>query len=280
MLRIVFNMKSVPGFFVVASTLLFRTADAVAPSLSVPTSSAGAIHALVSKSDSDRAQDESQADLEAIDWASAKTKRSQVDAEARKVQRQITAQLSVDHLLQFLDEVDRVDEPLSETDFMPQCLAHVQKVIKMIGVTYGQEKLQEVVGDECLQNEDYPLANADSFNKKQACQSLVEDLTRLRDQEVKTGSHKGYFDFCRRYVQNKDEDGLVAPYGLVMNGAKRQRQVSNSSDDKVTSKGSKSSALDGLYSTSANPSVPFIMLTLLASLCVVGVAFFSLRQGS
>ena len=77
----------------------------------------------------------------------------------------------------------------------------------MINVTFGQENLQQVVTEECLQNKDFPLPSADGFNKMQACRSLVEDLTKLSNQEWKTGSRKGYFNFCASYVRNKDEDG-------------------------------------------------------------------------
>lgn len=259
-------MRSVQNVVLVAVALLIGVADAAAPLLSVPAAGVGTIRALVSKTGAERTHDELQVDMEALDWASVKsTKRKKVDAETQKVQRQVTAQLSVDQLLVFLDDVDRAGTELSQTDFMPRCLAHVEKVIKMINVAYGNEQLQQVVADECLQNEDYPMAHADSFNKKQACQSLVDDLAKLRDQELKTGSRKGYFNFCSTYVHNKDEDGLVAPYAVMNNGAKREAHISAASGDEDKE-------------SHDTPSWPFILLTCLACLCIVGAAFFTLRQ--
>jgi len=261
------NVRGIQGFFVVASALLGSIAEA---SLSAPTvtqSSGGTIRALVSKVKASSASDtevESESDTEALDWASLKVQHEKVDAETQKVQRQTTARLSIGQLLQFLGDIDRVDNTLSETEFIPRCLAHLQKVIKMINATYGQEKLHQVVTDECLQNADFPLASADAFNKKQACGSLVDDLTKMQDQELKTGSLKGYFNFCSSKVVNKDEDGLVAPYTEDSKSAKKQQAVS---------------AL-AITTDEGAPGIPFIMLTILIALCVVGGAFFSLRQNS
>jgi len=306
-----FNMRSIQGLLVVA--LLGGVADA---SLPAPArSSGGVIRALVSKTVANRSQDVASVDAETIDWASAKTMASQqgqADAQTRKMQRQATAQLSVGQLLQFLDDVDRADEPLSETDFVPRCLAHVQKVIKMVNATFGEGKLHQVVQDECLQNADYPLPNADAFNRKQACNSLVEDITKLRDQELKTGSRKGYFNFCRSYVRNKDTDGLVAPYA---SSSKRHVQKSTPSLSEVHARlgGSAAWVAPSLLAgadpdesptlaaekqrmqaqekaaaenrsegegslTTMTPSFPFIALTILGSLCLVGGVFFVLRQ--
>lgn len=261
---LIMNMRSVQGFFLIVSALQSSLADASLLLPSVTHGKDGAIHALVSKAGMDRAQDESQGDMEALDWASAIGKHDKVDAEVQKMQMQTTARLSIDQLLKFLDDIDRREKPLSETEFIPRCLAQVEKVLKMISVTYGPENLQEVVSSECLRNDDFPLAHADDFNKKRACQEVVNDLTNIRDQELKTGSRKQYFNFCNNYVSNKDSDGLVAPYGLISHSTKRQRIVSSSATD---------SGSEG-----ASPGMPFIMLTLLAALCIVGAAFFTLRQ--
>lgn len=272
MLRAVHNMRSIRDFISVAFALLWGIASA---SVSVPTvmrSEGGVVRALVSHTNANYAQGESQTDTdsEALDWAAAIGQRSDVikaNAEAQKLQRQTTAKLSIDQLLQFLDDVDRVEKPLSETEFIPRCLAQVQKVIKMINVTFGQENLQQVVTEECLQNKDFPLPSADGFNKMQACRSLVEDLTKLSNQEWKTGSRKGYFNFCASYVRNKDEDGLPAPYSLVSNSAPKEKAGSALSVNADTG-------------SDATPSGPFIALTMLAALCIVGAAFFTLRQNS
>jgi len=259
-------MRSVQGFFLVLSALQSSRAEGSLSLPSVTHSKDGAIRALVSKASVDRSNDESQGSMEALDWASAVGQHNKVSAEVQKAQQQTTARLSVDQLLQFLDDVDRREKPLSETEFIPRCVAHVEKVLKMISVTYGSEKLQEVVTSECLQNDDFPLAHADAFNKKQACQNVVDDLGKVRDEELKSGSRKQYFNFCNGYVRNKDSDGLVAPYGLISHGATQHRTVAASSG-----------TIDS--GSTVAPSMPFIMLTLLAALVIVGAAFFMLKQG-
>jgi hypothetical protein len=259
-------MRSVQAFFFLVSALQSSRADT---SLSVPsvTSENGAIRALVSKASVDRYQGDSQGNMEALDWASAVGQHEKVSAEVQKLQQQTTARFSIDQLLQFLDDVDRRETPLSETEFIPRCVAHAEKVLKMISATYGADKLQEIVSSQCLQNDDFPLAHVDAFNKKQACQNVVDDLTKIQDQELKTRSRKQYFNFCNGYVRNKDSDGLPAPYGLISHGATRQRTATVSSGAADAGSG-------------ASPGIPFTMLTLLAALIIVGAAFFTLRQGS
>lgn len=267
------HLRSIQGFFLIAFALLRSCADASLSLPSVVHSSDGAVRALVSQARSDRTHDESQGEMETLDWASAIGHRDKIDADAQKVQRQTTARLSIDQLLQFLDDVDRVEKPLSETEFIPRCVASAEKVVKMISVTFGPDKLEEVVTNECLQNGDFPLAHVDDFNKKQSCQNVVDQLTRIRDQELKTGSRKPYFNFCNGYVRNKDSDGLPAPYGLISQVANRQRTTAVSAG--ATDSGSSLSSDSG---SGVAPGMPFIMLTLLAALCVVGAAFFTLRQ--
>lgn len=261
-------MRSNPSFIFIATALLSSIADASLSVPAVPHSIGSPVHALVTNANADHAQDESHADTEALDWASAVGHRVQVTAEVQKMQRQTTAKFSVNQLLQFLDDVDRVEKPLTETEFIPRCLAQVQKVVKMINATFGAEKLEHVVTDECLQNKDFPLASADAFNKKRACQSLVEELTKLQDQELKTGSRKGYFNFCGSYVRNKDADGLMAPYMMV----------SSSGTEKHTGSVQSAHAANAYEGITAHPSIPFIALTMLGALCIVGAAFFTLRQ--
>lgn len=86
-------------------------------------------------------------------------------------------------------------------DFMPQCLAHVHRVIRRVDRWYTDEQLGTLLQNECDFDETF-LSYEDGFEHREACEEFGNDLTQARYEELSSGSTKGYEDFCEKYHEH------------------------------------------------------------------------------
>jgi len=83
-------------------------------------------------------------------------------------------------------------------DFMPQCLAHLHRVIRRVDRWYTDEQLGVLLSRECDLDQTF-LSYEDGFKHREACEEFGADLTKARFEELASGSTKGYLEFCEKY---------------------------------------------------------------------------------
>ncbi|CAK0880713.1 unnamed protein product, partial [Prorocentrum cordatum] len=82
-------------------------------------------------------------------------------------------------------------------DFMPQCLAHLHRVIRRVDRWYTDEQLGVLLSRECDLDQTF-LSYEDGFKHREACEEFGADLTKARFEELASGSTKGYLEFCAK----------------------------------------------------------------------------------
>merc|ERR1719316_2574679 len=86
-------------------------------------------------------------------------------------------------------------------EFKPQCVGHTEKIVMEVDLAYTDEQLETVVLNECISYKEFPHSNEflTSFKKHKVCKDFASKLAKARDTELRSGSKKGYDDFCAGY---------------------------------------------------------------------------------
>ena len=88
-------------------------------------------------------------------------------------------------------------------DFMPTCLAHVDKLLATIDRSYTDVQIKPVLEQVCWHEHYFPSVTEDGFSDKEACHEFAEMLTQARDVELENGSKDLYTTFCEKYYVHK-----------------------------------------------------------------------------
>lgn len=138
-------------------------------------------------------------------------------------------------------------------EFLPQCLGHVEKILIMVDRSYTDEQLETVVSNECIHSKEFPNAVDTSFEKQSNCHKFAKKLAGARDIELRTGSKKGYEDFCAGYFVHR---------GGELPGAKKPKKAEQPKEK----------------TEPGGVSISFIAISILACVAFVGIAYLVLRQ--
>jgi len=85
------------------------------------------------------------------------------------------------------------------SDFMPNCLAHLEQLIRMVDRSYTDIHLQTVLENECMLEKDFPGSCDSGFLRHKHCTDFAVQLHDARWLELETGSDKGYVQACKDY---------------------------------------------------------------------------------
>jgi len=111
-----------------------------------------------------------------------------------------------DHLLHFLEmqrslENGTVNLP-PYADFMPACLEHTKDLVQSLDQGYTDMQLQQNLELECHRDKEFKTAE-DGFDGHKACLKFASELTAARKKELKSGSLRGYRQFCEKFFVHK-----------------------------------------------------------------------------
>jgi len=169
-----------------------------------------------------------------------------VSSAQMRVRIAANTQLAADQLIHFM--VQRSGAPNVEfEDFLPGCLAHVKKLIRMVDKTYSDQQLETVLRNECKGSEEFPLSRGESgFRHSESCHEFAKKLAEARNEELQTGSQTPYEEFCADFYQH--HGGRL----------ERTKKTEPESDNFI--------------------SIPFAAITVLVCLALVGAAYYFLRN--
>merc|ERR1719240_20980 len=98
-------------------------------------------------------------------------------------------------------------------DFMPKCLKHTKSLIADLDYNYGDAQLETILRNWCQSAKEFPNARGTQkvigFRNHQSCTDFADDLKNARHSELKTGSDRGYRDFCSAFYGH--HGGFAAP---------------------------------------------------------------------
>jgi len=87
-------------------------------------------------------------------------------------------------------------------EFMPKCLAHVNKLVHTIDRHYTDAQLKTVLTQECQLSKEFPASNPSKFQSHEACLKFADQLSDARMKELKTGETAQYKTFCKDYYEH------------------------------------------------------------------------------
>jgi hypothetical protein len=83
--------------------------------------------------------------------------------------------------------------------FLPSCLVHLKRLVKMIDHSYTDMHLQTVLEAECMLEKDFPRSCDSGFERTKHCRDFAKQLHEARMLELDTGSEEGYKQACKDY---------------------------------------------------------------------------------
>lgn len=96
-------------------------------------------------------------------------------------------------------------------EFRVQCLAHVHQLVDNIDRAYTDVQCENALKHECKLESEFPAAKEDGFHTEAACHEFAELLTKVRHDELATGSQEGYEEFCQKYYKHRQDHSIGTP---------------------------------------------------------------------
>jgi len=93
-------------------------------------------------------------------------------------------------------------------EFMPKCLAHVNKLVHTIDRSYTDIQLKSVLQQECLLSKEFPASHPSKFQSHEACMKFADQLSAARMKELETGETAQYKTFCKDYYEHGAVQGV------------------------------------------------------------------------
>jgi len=93
-------------------------------------------------------------------------------------------------------------------EFMPKCLAHVNKLVHTIDRSYTDMQLKSVLQQECLLSKEFPASHPSKFQSHEACMKFADQLSAARMKELETGETAQYKTFCKDYYEHGAVQGV------------------------------------------------------------------------
>merc|ERR1719409_1585726 len=118
-------------------------------------------------------------------------------------QLQLQARLAADQLVAFVVQEETSSKPVDLETFLPQCLAHVERLIAEVDAAYTDAQLESVLQGECVRGEQFPHTASSGFDEASSCKEFASKLADARMKELETGSKVGYEEWCEAYFVEK-----------------------------------------------------------------------------
>jgi hypothetical protein len=118
-------------------------------------------------------------------------------------QLQLQARLAADQLVAFVVQEETSRKPVDLETFLPQCLAHVERLIAEVDAAYTDAQLESVLQAECVRGEEFPHTASSGFDEASSCKEFATKLAEARMNELETGSKVGYEEWCEAYFVEK-----------------------------------------------------------------------------
>merc|ERR1719313_2627395 len=135
-------------------------------------------------------------------------------------QLQLQARLAADQLVAFVVQEETSRKPVDLETFLPQCLAHVERLIAEVDAAYTDAQLESVLQGECVRGEEFPHTAKTGFDEASSCKEFATKLAEARMKELETGSKVGYEEWCEAYFVEKagqQDSGATAKVQAVQN---------------------------------------------------------------
>merc|ERR1719169_15049 len=120
-----------------------------------------------------------------------------------QAQLQLQARLAADQLVAFVVQEETSRKPVDLETFLPQCLAHVERLIAEVDAAYTDAQLESVLQAECVRGEEFPHTASSGFDEASSCKEFASKLADARMKELETGSKVGYEEWCEAYFVEK-----------------------------------------------------------------------------
>jgi hypothetical protein len=117
----------------------------------------------------------------------------------------LQARLAADQLVAFVVQEETSKKPVDLETFLPQCLAHVERLIAEVDAAYTDAQLESVLQAECVRGEEFPHTASSGFDEAASCKEFATKLADARMRELETGSKVGYEEWCEAYFVEKAE---------------------------------------------------------------------------
>jgi hypothetical protein len=131
-------------------------------------------------------------------------------AKLPKAQLQLQARLAADQLVAFVVAEETSKKPVDLETFLPQCLAHVERLIAEVDAAYTDAQLESVLQAECVRGEEFPHTASTGFDEASSCKEFATKLADARMKELETGSKVGYEEWCEAYFVEKAQQQAPA----------------------------------------------------------------------
>merc|ERR1719473_1574248 len=99
--------------------------------------------------------------------------------------------------------VQEETHPDPEEDFLPKCLAHVERLIAEVDAAYTDAQLEAVLHGECVRGQQFPHTAKTGFSQEASCKEFASELAAARMEELETGSKDAYTTWCQSYFVHK-----------------------------------------------------------------------------
>lgn len=124
--------------------------------------------------------------------------------------------MAVQELLGILAREMQNKQPLDK--FLPTCLAHIKKLVKVMDQAYTDVQLQFMLEHECWLVKTFPHAYSHGFESHRACKCFSEKLSAARMWELHDGSQHRYEEFCTAYFNDPNAEGIEECAGEFPSG--------------------------------------------------------------
>merc|ERR1719473_1910750 len=118
-------------------------------------------------------------------------------------QLQLQARLAADQLVAFVVQEETSSKPVDLETFLPQCLAHVERLIAEVDAAHTDAQLESVLQAECVRGKEFPHTASTGFDEASSCKEFASKLADARMKELETGSKVGYEEWCEAYFVEK-----------------------------------------------------------------------------
>jgi hypothetical protein len=115
----------------------------------------------------------------------------------------LQARLAADQLVEFVVQEETSSKPVDLETFLPQCLAHVERLIAEVDAAYTDAQLESVLQAECVRGKEFPHTASTGFDETSSCKEFATKLADARMKELETGSKVGYREWCEAYFVEK-----------------------------------------------------------------------------
>ena len=94
------------------------------------------------------------------------------------------------------------DSTVSFEDFLPDCVAHLERLIATVKRQYSDAQLQTVLENECEHTDAFPLTKSSGFKETESCKELAVKLANARKEQMATGSKVPLEAWCESYYEH------------------------------------------------------------------------------